>query len=174
MKGSQILKHPLFIAIATGVVVILFEKLFPVVFYWILNFLIWLFTYTIEFPLWVISLLGIITLIFISKEVFSTIKDLQKPDYLSYKVDVFDGARWRWKYLSHGEIDRDSLKPFCIHDETPLILQNKPFSQHYSKQLFCETCGFVSDDLPENADALLNKILRMIEREIRQKYPDIS
>lgn len=107
------------------------------VFGWIISFL------NFELKVWWV-LLGIALIIFV---LFIIIKlsentDKFKPEFASYKEDVFAGWKWTWEWRFNnykGSWQITNLQAHCPECDTPM------FHDQYDRDFQCPRCDFCTD-----------------------------
>lgn len=118
------------------------NKVFPAIWFCL--------TYRVGIPVWLLVPLGGICLwlvvgAFRQKVQASHTPSEAKPELtvFDYREDRIQDIDWKWRYLG-GNIDQDSIVPFCPDDGTPLItkldVESTAFGQTVPFVAYCETC----------------------------------
>ena len=116
---------------------------------WIKTFCSWVVSFlNFELKVWWV-LLGIALIIFV---LFIIIKlsentDKFKPEFASYKEDIFAGWKWSWEWHFNtykGSWQVDNLQAHCPECDTPM------FHDDYDRNFQCPRCGFRTDCFSEH------------------------
>jgi hypothetical protein len=151
---------------------------------WILsllaNILKWFMSY-IEIPIWlfvliVVLLLSIIFKLFKSlyikgnklKEATNIVISNKNTGLVikDYKEDIIYNLKWRWNYTSVGEIV--NINPFCPYCDFQVYPRRTSSYRIIDNIGFkCEDCGRDIIDFEHNYQILVDKVVRVIQKNIR-------
>ena len=107
----------------------------------------WFFVTVLSFRIavWMILLgfgilIGVLFIIIKIQDSNSNVRIDERPDFLSYKSDIFPGnLKWIWDYQKNnidGQYHIVNLRPVCANCETPLMLSDS----FHSLEAHCPRC----------------------------------
>lgn len=140
-----------------------------------------LITYRVALPIWslllVLALFAILIVGYIKQNNKGSNKESLSTDSVlnvslnKYTEDSFFDAIWRWRWGNHGP---EFLNPYCPDPncDTLLVCRKYESISIVEYELFCDTCGYKTDLKPGDLYDLKNKVLRQIDRKIRQKIKE--
>ena len=154
----------LIIGIATSVL-----GFIPIIFKWLTGIWFLISSTSITIPLWVLLILGILSLSTIYR-IFRPIfhRKSNEPSLLKYNQDIFFGVVWRWSYNYDDEPILDTINCFCPQCDTRLVYSKEGFAHETKLHVLCETCQqkITSFDTDE-VSRVRAKVARQIDRKIR-------
>ncbi len=139
--------------------------------------------YRVTLPIWalllVLALFAFLTVGYIKQYIKGSIKESLSIDSMinayvnKYTEDNFFDALWSWIWRNSKP---QYLRPYCPNPncDTPLVCQVYKSNENVEYELFCETCGYKTERKPGNLYDLENKVLRQIERKVRQKIKEFK
>jgi hypothetical protein len=123
----------------------------------------------VTIPMWLAAVLSIValsTLVFLFIIVAAR-RTKPVPEHLKYTRDTLLGIKWRWQYGPNGIANVRAFCPNCdleVHSMNPSSYRAVAILLYH-----CEECGWSSETFPTDQMGLIDRVCRMIEKEIRLK-----
>lgn len=116
----------------------------------------------------VVMLLAIPTIVIAAALSWQAIRPstLSVVDWRSYSTDIFFNLRWRWKYLSGGQIS--SMHVFCPQCDFQLFPEDVSAYRAVDHIRFrCDSCHRVVGEFQESLLSLESKAGRFVQQKLR-------
>ncbi|MCF8044161.1 MAG: hypothetical protein K9K65_15170 [Desulfarculaceae bacterium] len=124
----------------------------------------WFFVAKIQLPVWLVTLLSLVSLIVAIRIIVALSRSKQEDErpWHDYKSDNFLGVDWRWDYDVFGRMTTPLA--FCPDDQTALVFEIPQFQGDIF--LRCDCCGKRTNTSRSDATDVENTVKRLAVRKI--------